>query len=133
MGRQLSPKAVNILRATLEQVERDPDLGEDNPGVSEFKRIVLNRVAEMEGPGIQPAATPSQTSAIGTALNLAAALVAGPAKVNEESAFDGAFDQVLESANNPELANAEATALRSQEGVEIGSGNRNLRDGEQIL
>jgi hypothetical protein len=101
MGRQLSRQAVDILRATLEKVERDPDLGEDNPGVSEFKRIVLNRVAEMEEPGVPPAAKPAQTSAIGTALNLAAALVAEPAKVHEESVLDQKVDQALESGDNP--------------------------------
>jgi hypothetical protein len=101
MGRQLSRQAIDILRATLEKVERDPDLGEDNPGVSEFKRIVLNRVAEMEEPGVPPAAKPAQTSAIGTALNLAAALVAEPAKVHEESVLDQKVDQALESGDNP--------------------------------
>jgi hypothetical protein len=100
MGRQLSRQAVDVLRATLEKVEQDPDLGEDNAGVSEFKRIVLNRVAEMEEPGVQPPAKPAQTSAIGRALNLAAALVAEPAKVHEGSAVDQKVDQALESGNN---------------------------------
>lgn len=101
MGRQLSRQAVDVLRATLEKVEQDPDLGEDNAGVSDFKRIVLSRVAEMEEPGAQPAAKHAQTSAMGTALNLAAALVAEPAKVHEGSAPDAKVDEALESGNNP--------------------------------
>jgi hypothetical protein len=91
MGRKLSRQAVGVLRATLEKVEQDPDLGKDNPGVSEFKRIVLNRVAEMEETPIQATAKPPQTSAIGTALNLAAALIAEPAtKVEADSVLDPA-------------------------------------------
>lgn len=112
MGRKLSPQAVGILRATLEKVEQDPDLGEDNPGVSEFKRIVLSRVAEMDEPGTRPAAKLAPTSAIGAALNLAAALVAEPAaKVDAAPSLEPVLDPALDPANNPALANADDSSL----------------------
>jgi hypothetical protein len=114
MGRKLSRQAIGVLRATLKKVEQDPDLGEDNPGVSEFKRIVLSRVAEMEEPAIAATVKPAQTSAIGKALNLAAALVAEPAKVQEQPALDPALDP----ANNPALVNGEVTPLLAEAAAE---------------
>jgi hypothetical protein len=106
MGRKLSHQALGILRATLEKVEQDPDLGENNPGVSDFRRIVLNRVAEMEEPALQATQEHAPASAIGTALKLAAALVAEPA-ANLDA--EGALDPV-----NPALAAAEVTPLLAE-------------------
>jgi hypothetical protein len=93
VGRKLSSQAVDVLRATLQTVEQDPDLGEDNSAaVSELKRRVLKRVVEVDEPAIPCTAEPVQTSALGAALNLAKALVNEPAIVQEESPLDSAAD-----------------------------------------
>ena len=137
MGRKLSRQAVGILRATLEKVEQDPDLGEDNPAVSEFKRIVLNRVAEMEEPPFQATAKPPRTSAIGTALNLAAALVAEPAgKIDADPALRPVLDPALDPANHPVLVNGgEATPLLTQAAAEssIAASRGNPLSSETLL
>lgn len=110
------------MRATLEKVEQDPDLGEDNPGVSEFKRIVLSRVAEMEEPATQATAKLPQISAIGTALKLAAALVTEPATLSKDPVLDPVLDPALDPATNPALVNADVTPLLANAAAESSIG-----------
>jgi hypothetical protein len=41
-------RLVRILRKTLDQVEQDPEIGPDDPAVSELKRTLLQRIANLE-------------------------------------------------------------------------------------
>ena len=55
MRRRPSGKLLEILLATIEQLENDTDFGMGNPTVTELKRILVLHIAELE-------ATPIDTS-----------------------------------------------------------------------
>jgi hypothetical protein len=41
-------RLVRILRKTLEQMEQDPQIASDDPAVTELKRSLLHRIADLE-------------------------------------------------------------------------------------
>jgi hypothetical protein len=45
---KLSSAATEALRSTLQMVEQQCGLAPDDPGLVELKRILLNRIAELE-------------------------------------------------------------------------------------
>lgn len=48
MSHRPTSNVIEALRATLEQVEERCDLGADDPTLVELRRIVLNRVADLQ-------------------------------------------------------------------------------------
>ena len=54
-----SYEAIDILRRTLIEVERDLDPVADAAALSELKRVVLNRIAELEMARAREAGTPA--------------------------------------------------------------------------
>ena len=49
MCRRPSSKLLEVLLTTIEQLEKDADFGPGDPTVTELKRIVVLRLAELEG------------------------------------------------------------------------------------
>ena len=86
MGPKHSHQLVEVLRATLHDLERDPGLASPED-VGQLKRIMLRWIAEAEAAdGVSPrAAVPmpayalAPTTPLSLALQLATALVADPA------------------------------------------------------
>lgn len=48
ISRRPTPKSLESLRLTLQKLEQTGDIREDNASISELKRIVLNRIADLE-------------------------------------------------------------------------------------
>jgi hypothetical protein len=48
MGPRPSRSLLQILRSTVEQVEKNSDLAPDDPAVVEFKRTIMRSIAELE-------------------------------------------------------------------------------------
>ena len=46
--RRPTPESLESLRLTLQKLEQTGDTGKDNASMSELKRIVLNRIADLE-------------------------------------------------------------------------------------
>ncbi len=49
MCRRPSGRLLEVLLTTIEQLEKDTDFGPADPTVTELKRIVVLRLAELEG------------------------------------------------------------------------------------
>lgn len=49
MCRRPSSKVLEVLLTTIEQLEKDTDFGPGDPTVTELKRIVVLRLAKLEG------------------------------------------------------------------------------------
>ena len=49
MCRRPSSKLLEVLLTTIEQLEKDTDIGPGDPTVTKLKRIVVLRLAEYEG------------------------------------------------------------------------------------
>ena len=85
MGPRNSHQLVEVLRATLHDLRRDPELASPED-VGQLERIMLGWIAEAEAAERASARTsvplppsaPAATTPLSLALNLAAALVADP-------------------------------------------------------
>jgi len=93
---------VKVLRDTLRKLEEDPEFGPQHPGVTEFRRILLLRIAELEPP-IVPPDLPAEP-----------ALAATPALPQEP-----VLDPALDPAQNPAVKIAELTPLVADAASEL--------------
>ncbi len=48
MPRRPTPKSLESLHVTLQKLEQTGDPGKDDASISELKRVVLNRIADLE-------------------------------------------------------------------------------------
>ena len=48
MSRQYTPNLIEVLRATMEKVERTPGVQTDDPALAQLRNILDRRVAELE-------------------------------------------------------------------------------------
>jgi hypothetical protein len=48
MGRSPSRRLLSVLRATVDQLEKNTDLAPDDPGLVDLKRILLRRIADLQ-------------------------------------------------------------------------------------
>ena len=94
---------VKVLRDTLRKLEEDPEFGPQHPGVSEFRRILLLRIAELEPPIVPPDPVPEEP--------LLAAALALP----QEPVLDPALDP----AQNPAVHISELTPLVAEAASEL--------------
>jgi hypothetical protein len=51
---------IKVLRDTLRKLEEDPEFGPEHPGVTEFRRILLLRIADLEPPIVPPDPVPDE-------------------------------------------------------------------------
>jgi hypothetical protein len=48
MPRRPTPKSLESLHVTLQKLEQTGDPGKDDASISELKRVVLNRIVDLE-------------------------------------------------------------------------------------
>lgn len=98
---------VRVLRDTLRKLEEDPEFGPEHPGVSEFRRILLLRIAELEPPIVPPDPIPDLVPE-------ASALPESPALPQ-----DPVLDPALDPAQNPAVKIADLTPLVADAASEL--------------
>jgi hypothetical protein len=71
MSSQVATRTIEALRATLVQVEQQTGLAPDDPSLDTLKRILLQRIAELEAVAYSEEPEPADRTVTGTALELA--------------------------------------------------------------
>jgi hypothetical protein len=101
---KIGANLVKVLRDTLRKLEEDPEFGPEHPGVSEFRRILLLRIAELEPPIVPPDPIPE-----------------APAPAFETPALpeEPVLDPALDPAQNPAVKISELTSLVADAASEL--------------